>query len=54
MDFEELVGKLSPTLKKLAHRLNGHFTFSNAGRRPSTTKQRAICFRAVTSTLRTT
>lgn len=27
MDFEKLVGKLTPTLKRITHRLNGHFSF---------------------------
>ncbi len=27
MDFDRLVVKLTPTLKRITHRLNGHFTF---------------------------
>src|SRR3989338_8897915 len=29
MDFEVLVKKLSPTLKRITYKLNGHFTFFN-------------------------
>ena len=29
MAFEELVKRLSPTLKRITYRLNGHFTFFN-------------------------
>ena len=25
--FEEMMGKLSPTLRRITHKLNGHFTF---------------------------
>lgn len=28
-DFENLIKRLSPTLRRISHRLNGHFTFFN-------------------------
>lgn len=28
-DFERLIKRLSPTLRKISHRLNGHFTYFN-------------------------